>query len=282
MPKKKTKSTVIHRVKRSTVDLPTERSVPSNKLWDYSILIYGLKKIGKTSMWSHAKSAFYFMWEPGGSALKLYQRRMHDWQEFKDYVEAFIESDFTLGIVDTVDRAYAGCLKSVCERLVIDHPGSQDDYGKSWNAVNTEFADVMDALLHSGKGVVFISHSKIMEIKPRGGGAKYDKIMPTMPGAASAYMDAVVDIWCHYDYNGENRQLKLLGDSEVSAGHRLEEHFKYTDGKRIRVIEMGDSSRESFDNFQAAFDNELVRKEEDTGSKPKKRSLSMKKTKRKG
>ena len=284
MPRKKSDE-VTKRKKAPKVELPTELSVPSEILWDYSILIYGLKKIGKTSMWSHAENAFYFMCEPGGSALKLFQRRMHNWAEFKAYVEAFLASDFDLGIVDTVDRAYAMCLKAVCERLCIDHPGSQDDYGKSWNAVNTEFADVMDSLLHSGKGCVFISHSKVMEIKPKGGGAKYDKIMPTMPGAASAYMDAVVDIWVHYDYDGEDRELRILGDSEVSAGHRLENHFNYTDGSRVRVIDMGNSSKESFNAFNAAFQNELDNptppEEKKDKKKPVLRKTSKKKTKRK-
>lgn len=248
--------------KSEVLTLPTEKSVPSDNLWDYLILLYGTKKIGKTSMLQHAGEApFYCMFEPGGKAIGIYQRPVTSWLMFRKIIDllekdAAGENKFNPVIIDTVDVAYDCCQERMCFELGIDHP-SDLGYAKGWHAVKREFVRQIARLAATGKGIAFVSHNAEKEIKARGG--TYDMVAPTMTGSARDVMDKIIDIWVHYDFFGEERWLQILGDDHVQAGHRLETRFKYPDGSPIRYLQCGDSSQETWDNFTAAFDNELDR-----------------------
>lgn len=241
---------------QAELSLPTELSVPSDNMLDYITLMYGEKKIGKTSLWSHADRAFFMMCESGAKALKLMQRPVNTWEQFKSYV-ALLEKDtaFRTVVVDTVDLAYLYCTRAVCKKMGIEHP-SDEDWGKGWSAVREEFITQINRLTNSGKGVVLISHAAEREIKTRTGD-KYDKIIPTVPGQAREVLEGIVDIWAYYSYSQQHRMLVIQGDDHIGAGHRLDQHFRYASGKRIREIPMGNSSKEAYDNFVAAFRNQL-------------------------
>lgn len=238
--------------------LPDEKSSPSKELFDYSILIYGKKKIGKTSMMSQPEGVLGLMCEPGAKAQEMYQVSCRNWSELRHYTRLFIkDARYRIGLVDTADYAYAYCMAHVCSQLCINHP-SEEDYGKGWNAVRTEFNSWVSELLHSGKGVVFISHSKDDEFKTRKS-ETYHKVGSSMPGQAKDILEGLIDIWANYDYDGTDRVLIIGGSDEVDAGHRCEGHFKNAEGGPITRIPMGRSPKESFENFVAAFNNSLQR-----------------------
>jgi len=243
--------------------LPDEPSEPAEDLKDYSILLYGEKKIGKTTLTSQFENAFHIMTEPGGRALRIYQKPATTWPEFKGWVSAIVKESkkakprFGTVIVDTIDNAYKFCFEWVCKvKLGVEHP-SDEEWGKGWQAIADEFNAVMNRLLSvPNMGKIFISHSKEIEMKTRLG-KKYDKIMPTMKSQASQIIEAVVDIWAYYAYDGERRVLLIEGDDHVAAGHRLENHFRFPNGDPVREIPMGRSPKEAHRNFVAAFNNEL-------------------------
>lgn len=248
-----------------SVSLPSEASIPSNKLGDYSILLYGEKKIGKTSLASKFKDAFFFMLEPGAKALAIYQRPVTSWAEFKKYI-ALLQSDKKFGtvVIDTIDIAYKLCHLYVCQKLVIQHP-SDEEWGKGWEAIRDEFTGEVNKLLALNKGVIFISHAAEKEITTRIGD-KYHKIAPTMSNQARDVLEGIVDIWAYYCYDGKQRVLMVEGDDHIGAGHRLERRFKYTDGTAIKEIPMGTNANEAFKLFLEAFNNQLVHSVE---TKPK-------------
>lgn len=253
--------------------LPTERSEPKDKLQDYSILLYGMKKIGKTTLSSMFPKALFLFCEPGGKALSVYGRPVRNWKEFKSYVKLVCKSkEFENIIIDTADYAYDYCADYICKKLVIDHP-SDEDWGKGWKAVKTEMALEVNRLLHSGKGVIFISHSRDEEIKKHNGGT-FNKTSSTLSKQAKELLEGLVDIWAYYTYEGEKRVLIIRGDDYVDAGHRVEGRFQYTDGTPVRKVPMGNSKEEAYKNLVAAFDNELPK------PKLKKKLKVVKKTKR--
>lgn len=265
--------------------LPQEPSHASDDLSDYTGLLYGLKKIGKTSMCQYFDGAFFMMLEPGAKAMAVYQtvdedgkpRVVRSWAEFKEWVK-LLEKDkrFKIIIVDPVDRLYRLCEKAVCQKLAISHP-SEEEWGKGWGAVRDEFDEwVLGRLMNMGKGVIFISHAKEAEIKTRTG-EKYHTIISTMPSQAREAIEGVVDFWGYYSYEGKERILILGGDDHIDAGHRISKHFRYTDGERIRQINMGKSEKEAYRNFRAAFNNELEPPAPEEVKKPKKLSLKIKK-----
>ena len=236
--------------------LPKTVSVPITELGGYSTLIYGEKKIGKTTLASEFPSAFFMMLEPGAKALEVYQRPVQSWQEFKEYVKLLQkDSFFKTIVVDPVDIAYKFCSSYVCKKKVIEHP-SDEEWGKGWEAVRDEFTTEINKLLGMKKGVILISHATEKEIKTRSG-IKYHKIMATLTGQAQEVLVSIVDIWAYYCYEGKTRMLVVEGDDHIGAGHRLLKHFKYTDGTPIAEIPMGKSSKEGYLNLIKAFNNQL-------------------------
>ncbi len=263
------------------VSLPMKLSIPPTNIGAYSFLIYGPKKIGKTSMLAKMgvhvgdKKVLFLMFEPGGKALKIYQKPVTSWNEFRQYVKLLIKSkEFGAVVVDTGDIAYDRCLEYTCDKLGVDHP-SDSEWGKGWNAVKKEFTTEIDKLLHAGMGVFFTSHSKKDEIKSRSGDS-FHETGPTMSKQARDVLEGVIDVWILYDYVGDERYLRLIGNEDIGAGHRLEERFRYTNGSPIVKIHAGKSPIETCNNLVKGFNNELFKpKKKEGGVKIKRNSKKL-------
>lgn len=239
------------------VSLPTERSRPLTRLHDYSILMFGEKKIGKTDLSAQFPDTIHLMFEPGGKAQEIFQRPVHTWREFKGYVR-LLKKDrrFANVAVDTVDLAYTRCFEYMMQKLGIEHP-SDEAYGKGWSAIRQEFGTEMATLMSIGKGVLFISHATEKEIKMRSGD-KYEKIMPTLAGQGRDVVEGMVDLWFYYGYDGRDRVLTITGNDHIGAGHRLKKNFRYPDGSPVHEIPMGANAEEAYANLIAAFNNKLT------------------------
>lgn len=253
---KQKKGAVVEVAPVTDLSLPTERTVPSNRLQDYSMLLFGRPKIGKTDLTSHFPDTFHLMTEPGGKALSLFQRPVTNWREFTGYVR-LLEKDkrFRTVAVDTVDMAYKFCFDHMTQKLGVDHP-SEEAYGKGWAAIRDEFVRWMTRLMASGKGVILVSHDVERKIKQRGG-MEYDRIVPTLSGQGRDIVEPMVDLFFYYQYDGDDRVLTIVGDEHIAAGHRLGRNFRYPDGTPIKEIPMGRSAAEAHQNLVAAFQNKL-------------------------
>lgn len=235
-------------IKATVVKLPTEPSHPLDELAEHSMLWYGREKIGKTSLAAMFERAYFLMCEPGGKDLTIFKNDINDWYQFKGAVAA-LKSDkrYKTVVVDTVDKAYDFCQDAVCAQLAIDHP-SDEEWGKGWGRVKSEFSETMTSLLHLGKGVIFTSHAVEREIKRRGGN-NTTRTMPTMAAGARAVIEPMVDIWAYmaYDANGD-REMVIRGDDVIAAGHRLRKRFI-----GIEKIPMGKTPEQAYKNFMAAW-----------------------------
>jgi hypothetical protein len=164
--------------------------------------------------------------------------------------------DFENVVIDTADYSYEYCFDYTCKKLVIDHP-SDEAWGKGWKAIKKEYASEINKLLHSGKGVIFISHSREEEVKKRDG-ETYNRTASTLSGQAKELLEGLVDIWAYYTYENGKRVLVIQGDDYIDAGNRVEGRFLDKEGNPIRRISMGNSKEEAYANFVAAFENKLV------------------------
>lgn len=248
------------------LSLPTELNEPSDSLSDYSILLYGAKKIGKTSLAARFPDAFFLSTEPGTKALRVFSRPVRSWEEYAGYIKLLKggKHEFKTVVVDTIDILYELAFSHICKKKLINHPNEENDYGATWKEITDTFKrGVMDLLNIPNIGVIFISHDTEKEVELRDG-TKLDRVQPTMSRQAMSVVEAVVDIIMNYSYSKKGRFLRIDGAQDIVAGCRIEEHFVRAGGKprtagdRIRSISMGLTAQEAYDNLISAFDNKQV------------------------
>lgn len=240
------------------VSLPRERSAASKHLEDYITLLYGPKKIGKTTFASQYPDAFFMMFEPGSKALEIYQRPIKKWADFKAYVDLLVDDKkFKNVVIDTADLCYLFCERFTCSKLGVEDIADAG-YGKGWRSSKIEFILTINKLVNSGKGVVFLSHSTEKEIE-MADGSQVTKVTSTMSKQAAEVLEALVDIWVYYRYTkGGGREFVIRGNQKIDAGTRTKKNFL-----GISRIPAGNSEKEAYENFVSAFENRLGEKTED-------------------
>lgn len=245
------------------VSLPTVLSTPPVSMLDYTWLIYGAKKIGKTSLVSHFPGALFLSTEPGTKGQRVYSIACPTWEHFQQSVDlacADTSNRYRTFVVDTVDNAYEHAWNHVCKKKMIEHPHDENDFGATFKQIRVMFRDACLKLIHSGRGVVFLSHDTEKEIETSEG-EKLHRIQPTMAKQALEEIEAVVDVIGHYHYRKQLRYLSIQGKEDLVAGNRLEERFIRKGGvarkaeDRVREIPLGSSSAEAYKNLSNAFDN---------------------------
>jgi len=238
-----------------SISLSKEKFVPSDSLFDYNILIYGERKIGKTTLAAECPNAYFFMFEPNDS-YELYKSDIMEWWEFVRLSSEFLNSkhNFKTAIVDTGRPCYQMALAHACKRHGFTHPGGQNDHGAAWSKVTKEFDPPLRQLMNSKYGFIVLAHEYGQEITTRSG-AKFTKMIPDLSAqAARLFANEIYNIFYYCKENGK-RWLQIEGDEYITAGHRMKGHFLTTAGERIFRIPMGIDEKESFKNLMTAFNN---------------------------
>lgn len=241
--------------------LPDEPREPVTDLGRCIIAIHGESGVGKTSLASCFDDPLFLFTEPGGTGLRIKERTPQNWAEFKSYISLIRRSDAHRTIVvDTVPKSYEMCHDHVCKEMGVDHP-SEGKFGDVWKAITKEWEDQMLRLTKSGRGIIFVSHSELVEFQGRTGEA-YNKIVPCSQKHVRAFIKRECDIKAYYGYFGPDRYLTIQGSDALEAGHRMKYQFHCADGGRVHSIEMFDHDNPEFcedDGYQrlvAAFNNE--------------------------
>jgi len=271
------------RLANEEIQLPTDYREPSDSFQDFATLIYGAKKIGKTSICSQFEDATFLMFEPGDRALRVRSVDVGHWREAQLLLKQ-LEDDagqtHKTRVVDIVDLAYKRCFEWACVEMGITHPNDQNDYGKSWDKIKGHFSDWITRLVAIPGGTVFLSHDKWLTITRRDG-SEMTKLGPTLSGQASEVVTGIVDNIFYYGYDGADRSLVIRGNEMIEAGTRIDEHFLTTDGEPINSVWMGESASQGLEQLMYAWNNEL----DDVGVmpliKPKVDSRKTKKTTKK-
>ncbi len=268
------------------MSLPSKKNKPSTNLTDYSILLYGAKKIGKTSLASRFPDAYFLALEPGTKALEVYTSTVTGWRELEGYVNLLEEEEhgYKTVVVDTVDLMYEYAFRHICDKEMIDDPNDMNDFGKTWKRIKKTFHDMILRLLNLNCGVILISHDTEKDFELRDG-TTINRVQPTMSRQAMEVVEAIVDIICNYAYVDDQRILRIDGSQSTVAGCRLEKNFiikgskPNTPGSRIVIINMGSTSSLSYDNFEKAFNNEQVEAYAPGTKLKKKKKNKLKKSK---
>jgi hypothetical protein len=240
--------------------LQTELNEPPQELRHYSLLIYGEKKIGKTTLAARFPGAYFLSTEPGVKALKVLSSRITKWDELVGYlklIEDKNDPNLTV-VVDTIDLAYEMLFDMICREKGIEHPNEEKDYGETWRQIKRAFRKVVDRLCALPGGCVLLSHDTDKEIVLRNG-ETVERTQPTMAKQALGEVEGAMDFIGCYQYDDLDRVLVVSGNQRLVAGRRLGENndfFKTPKGEDVTQIPMGTTSLEGYNNLLRAFRNQ--------------------------
>jgi hypothetical protein len=239
------------------LSLPTEKRKPEGNLGAYTWLIYGQKKIGKTTLASLFPDTLFFMFEPGGKALNIYRLDITKWEDALEYL-SLLEKDkknFKTVVVDTGFEAYQSCMNYVCKKNGIEYP-REDNFGKDWAAIKTEFRSFQNRIMNLGLGFIVLCHEKTKE-QSTFTGQKYDQICPLLSNPADDYYRAVIDNVCWLHYRGKQRFLQIKGTEYAMAGIALQanEFFITPKGEQVYAVPISNDPKGGYQSILAAFQN---------------------------
>jgi hypothetical protein len=209
----------------------------------YSLLVYGVPKIGKTTLLNQWPDVFFIATEPGLKAKKWFGEEVQSWTDVRVLVKTLAKSKrFKTIVIDTAEIAYELCMEYVCQKRGVEDPTDADDYGATWRAVRDEFKRTCNALARTGRGVNFTSHARVETINT-GGRRETQRIVPALTGQASNVILGLVDFFFYLDYfrdreSGEVvRVMVCEGDEGVLAGFRGSQENKVARFPRFLPLE---------------------------------------------
>jgi hypothetical protein len=204
------------------------------------ILLYGRGKIGKSTWCASFPDAIFMCPEQGHEHLEVKRIDIIDWAKTNEpktnrrgviqisclgFIKELEDNPnlYKTVVVDTADRLFKMCQDHVCEDKSIEHP--QDlGYGKGWDLLNTEFRKAVMRLTSSGRGVIFISHTKTKFVSI--GEHQAEKFEPTLSNGAASVIVPEVDLILRADYaineqtGDTHRVIMSAGDTSGVAGSR--------------------------------------------------------------
>lgn len=256
------RSRIVNREQKSVgITLPTKPHKPETNHHAYAYLIYGEKKIGKSSLSAEEKNSLIIQFDKPQIALPVMEIFVKNWRtmlatlkalEAKATEDAF---PYPMLVIDGTDVMYALCMDHVCKEEGVEHPTDMP-YGKGWAATRREFSNVVRRLLALPCGHIFIAHGTEIEIETHIGETKR-RFVPRLAAQAEEIINGQVDAWFFYAYCGKRRVLITQGDEKIGAGHRIQGHFLTTEGKPVKAISMGTSAAMAYKRLLDGFYNRL-------------------------
>lgn len=245
------------------VGLPTAMSGDTSNVNEDIWLIYGPKRIGKTSLASQFPGSILLAFEPASRSVMAFRRDCPSWDKFLAVVALLKKKNhkFKIAVIDTGLEAYSMCMEYTCKKYGFEHPGGQNDYGASWDKVKKEFRKPFLELQASGLNIIIICHERLKENETRAG-QKFDSVIPAIPGQVDEFFRAIVGNLVYYHMRGKERFIQIRGTDYISAGVGGENHFLTPSGEQVYAIPAGRSYREAYENLLYCFDN----KQEETFS----------------
>ena len=216
--------------------LALEPTKISRNLRGKFLLVYGLPKVGKTTLLSKLPHSLILAFEAGTNALNnAYVQPIKKWTDAKSVLrelrkEAVQEKFHFIG-VDTADIAWSLCEKYICQQNQVQNLGDIP-WGKGYALCKQEFEDFFREIAQLGYGICFVSHSAEKTMKDEKGN-DYTSLAPALPSRPYDIVNKMVDIIGYiravknYDTNETKTYIFLRGDDRFVAGSR----FKYIEPK---------------------------------------------------
>ena len=206
--------------------LPKAKKQPITDIWGHVWFIYGIPKIGKSTLANELENNIFLNTGGGLDALECYEQRITTWQEFLDAGKQLVEGygtqhPFKIVTIDTIDALHKLCIDEIMTKNNIAHP-SDLDFGKDYDMVKSELIRPLRKIALSPMGLILISHSHEKEIQART--VKITKSVPTLQEHAWKLIDGITGIIGYYTSitttDGLKRVLRFTPSEEYIAGDR--------------------------------------------------------------
>lgn len=198
--------------------LPSTKSGGNYDFQELAHLYYGAPGVGKTTFAANLpKKNLFISTEDGQRALSVYNQPVNTWEDFKDIVslvEAGQGDMYHSLTVDTVDNLFMFCETYVCKKLRITHM-ADENFGKGWAALKTEFKKEVTKLQNTGIGVIFISHAKEVEIKTRV--LKLNKWIPSFSKQCRDVLIPIVDEMFYFYIEDKIEKGKAITERRIAC-----------------------------------------------------------------
>lgn len=200
------------------------------------LLVYGLPKVGKTTLLSKLPHSLILAFEAGTNALNnAYVQPIKKWTDAKSVLRELrkdeVQEKFHFIGVDTADIAWNLCEKYICQQNQVQNLGDIP-WGKGYALCKQEFEDYFREIAQLGYGICFVSHSTEKTMKDEKGN-DYTSLAPALPSRPYDIINKMVDIIGYiravknYDTGETKTFIFLRGDDRFVAGSR----FKYIEPK---------------------------------------------------
>lgn len=159
--------------------LPTTKTPTKKELADFTILLYGEPKIGKSTFASQFDKPLFLATEAGLNSLEAYQMPITSWEDFLEACGLIAggKHEYKTIVIDTVDNLAKYCSDYILKKNNVLHE-SDLDFGKGYTMEGNEFLRVITKLGLLPYGLFLISHSELKEIKTRT--STITKAVPTL------------------------------------------------------------------------------------------------------
>ena len=216
--------------------LPTKKSEIQDNYLKHKFLIYGIPKIGKTTIASRLGGdegdMMFFTTESGHDFQEIFKYEvlnkstgeLHSptsWSHFLEMVKELTTTNdhsFKGVCIDTVDNLWEWCAEHVMRTNKIKDLADMG-YGKGFNLAKKEFSRPINYLSQMGYGIVFLSHAK--EFKREKGPREITYIDSSLPNSPKKFIHGLVDFifYFHADSEGK-RWIATKGTDSFNAGDR--------------------------------------------------------------
>lgn len=240
-------------------------SVISRDLKGKFLCIYGLPKVGKTSLSCQFPRNLLLGFEHGWNAISGAKAvDILKWPDFKMVLRQ-LEQSAAKEMYDTITIDTVGIAWQMCEDYICQQNGvqkiSEIPWGGGWSACRKEFENSLRKITQLGYGLLIIAHVD-KRIEKRSDDSDVEILGPAIPTRAYQIVNQLVDIIGYidvtWDENGNSeRWLYTRKTPTVMAGSR----FKYLPGKiKFGYQELVDAIGDAIDKSQQLDSAEVVDK----------------------
>lgn len=217
--------------------LELEPTTISRDLKGKFLLLYGMPKVGKTSLSSKFPKNLLLATEVGYNALSsVYKVNIDTWSTFLRYLKELekdaVKEKYETVTIDTITILWDLCEKFICSQNGVDTL-SEIPWGRGFDLCEKQFGEALRRITLIGYGLILTAHSETKSKKVIGeDGKEYseDYTQPALNKRAMKIVNPIVDvigyIRVEFDKDGNSiRNVYTRSTSEVMAGSR----FPYLD-----------------------------------------------------